>query len=128
MWMLAPDGRPDLRYFLGRPAKPVEPRHQRGVQGYRDSNRRGRNGCSRALRLTVALRFQHRLGHFLYEQRNTIGPLDDVLPEVRGKLLVASDAVDHRVHFGPRQPIDGEGDDVRLSDPLRLEFRPEGYE
>jgi hypothetical protein len=32
MRLLAPDGRPDLRDFLGRPAKPVEPRHQRGVQ------------------------------------------------------------------------------------------------
>jgi NTE family protein len=47
MRMLAPDGRPDLRYFLGRTAKPVERRHQRGVQGRRDSDRRGRNGCGR---------------------------------------------------------------------------------
>jgi hypothetical protein len=81
-----------------------------------------------ALRLTVALHFQHRLGHFLYEQRNTIGPLDDVLPDVCGKLLVANDPVDYRVHFGSRQPIDGEDGDVRLSDPGRLELRPEGYE
>src|SRR5215813_4682945 len=124
MWMLAPDCRPDLRYFPGRTAKPVEPRHQRGVQGRRDCDRRGRNGCSRALRITVALRFQHRLGHFLYEQRNTIGPLDDVLPDVPWKLLVASDAVDHRVHFGSRQPINGEGGDVRLSDPGRFELWP----
>jgi hypothetical protein len=50
---LSPNHCSNLRHFFRR-AKPVEPRHQRGVQGHRDSNRRGRNGCSRALRITVA--------------------------------------------------------------------------
>ena len=32
-------------------------------------------------RFAFALRFQHRLCHFLDEQRNAVGALDDVLPE-----------------------------------------------
>jgi hypothetical protein len=31
------------------------------------------------------------------------GPLNDVLPDVRRKLLVANDPIDHRVRFAPRQ-------------------------
>ena len=31
----------------------------------------------------LALRLQHRLRHFLHEQRNTVGAPDDVLPDVR---------------------------------------------
>jgi hypothetical protein len=41
--------------------------------------------------------------------------------------LIASDPVDHRIHFAPHQPIEGEGGDMRLSNPRRLELRPEGY-
>jgi hypothetical protein len=63
------DGRPDLRYFLGRPAKPVEPRHQRGVQGHRNSNRRGRNGCGRALNRTMCLAPEPPFRRFLEEIR-----------------------------------------------------------
>ena len=46
----------------------------------------------------------------------------------RREELVADDAVDHGVDFALRQPIDGEGGDMRLSDPRRLEFRPEGHD
>jgi hypothetical protein len=43
----------------------------------------------------LALRLQHRLRHLLHEQRDAIGPLDDVLSNVRREQLVADDAVDH---------------------------------
>ena len=45
-----------------------------------------------------------------------------------GKRPVTNDPVDHRVDFAPRQPIECEGGDVRLSDPRRLELRPKGYD
>jgi hypothetical protein len=40
----------------------------------------------------------------------------------------AGDLVDHRVNFSTRQPIEGDGGDVRLSDPGRFEFRPERHD
>ena len=127
MGELPPDRRPDLRHFLGG-AEPVEPRHQRGVQACRDREGRGRNRCGCPPRFALALCLQHRLGHFLHEQRNAVGALDDVLPDTRRQLLVADDAVDHGVDVALRQPIEGEGGDMRPSDPRRLEFRPEGHD
>ena len=52
-------------------------------------------------RRALARRLQHRLRHFLNEQRNAIGALDDVLPNVRWQWLIARDAVDHRGDFAP---------------------------
>jgi hypothetical protein len=80
---LAPERRSDLRYFLGRTAKPVESRHQRGMQGRWDRDRRRWNGSSRPIGRAWALRFHHCLGHFLHKKRNAIGALDDVLTNVR---------------------------------------------
>ena len=54
--------------------------------------------------------------------------LDDVLPDARREELVADDPVDHGVDFAPRQTIDGECAYVRLSDPRRLELRPECHD
>ena len=79
MGELAPDGRPDLRHFLGG-AEAVEPRHQRGVQACGDCQSRGRNRRNRAPGCALALRLQHRLRHLLHEQGNAVGALDDVLP------------------------------------------------
>ena len=76
-------------------------------------------------RCAFAFRFQHRLGHFLDEQRNAIGALDDVLPDARRQRLVADDAVDHGVDFALAQPIESEGGHVWSSDPRRLELRSE---
>ena len=76
--------------------------------------------CSR---VAFALRFQHRLRHFLHEQRNAIGALDNVLPDARGQRLVAGDAVDHGGDFALAKPVDGECGDVRSSNPRRLELR-----
>ena len=122
MRKLSPDRRPDLRHFFGR-AEPVEPRHQRGVQACGDCAERGRNGRSRALGRAFALRLQHRLRHFLDEQRNAVGALDDVLPDVRRQRLIAGNAVDHGGDFALRQPIESECGDMRPSNPRRLELR-----
>ena len=78
--------------------------------------------------LVFALCFQHSFCHFLNEQRNAIGPLDNVLLDVCREQFVADDAVDHRFDFTPRQPIDRERGHMRLSDPGRLEFWPERYD
>ena len=74
---LAPDRRSDLRHLLGR-TEPVKPRHQRGVQACGDRQSRGRNGGGGLPRFALALRLQHRLRHFLHEQRNAVGALDNV--------------------------------------------------
>jgi hypothetical protein len=39
----------------------------------------------------LALCFQHRLRHFLHEQWDAIGALDNVQPDARGQRLVARD-------------------------------------
>src|SRR5262249_31488438 len=94
-----------------------------GMQGRRNRRHHEGNGC-RAL----ALGFQHGLRHLLHEQRNTIGPLDDVLSDIRWERLITDDPVDDRLHFASRQPVDCEGSDVRLSEPRRLEVRSKSYE
>ena len=45
-----------------------------------------------------------------------------------GSAIVADDVVDHGVDVALRQPIERERGHVRLSDPGRLEFRPEGHD
>ena len=62
---------------------------------------------------------RHR--HFLHQQRDAIGPLDDVLPNVRWKQLASDNTVDHRTDVPLSQPIDGECGDVKPPDPRRLE-------
>ena len=51
------------------------------------------------LNCALALRLQHRLRHFLDEQRNAVGTLDDVLADVGWQRLVADDALDHGDEF-----------------------------
>ena len=72
--------------------------------------------------------FQNRLRHFLDEQGNAIGALDDVLPNVRRKQVIADDAVDHRADVALRQSIKREGSDIRASDPGRIELWSERNE
>ena len=91
MGELPPDRRADLRHLLGG-AEPVKPRHQRGVQACGDRQGRGRNRSGGPLGFALALRLQHRLRHFLDKQRNAVGALDDVLPDVRRQQLVADNA------------------------------------
>ena len=79
---LSPDSRSDLRHLLGG-AEPVEPRHQRGVQACGDRQSRRWNGGGSPLRFSLTPRLQHRLGHFLHEQRDAVRALNDVLPDAR---------------------------------------------
>ena len=121
MRKLSPDGRADLRHLLCR-AEPVEPGHQRGVQARRNRQRRGRNAAAAACVAALSLScFQHRLCHFLHEQRNAVGALDDVLPEFAGRSLLPTTRSIMRPDFALRQPIDGQGGHIWPSDPRRLE-------
>jgi hypothetical protein len=61
----------------------------------------------------LALCFQHRLRHFLHEQWDAIGALDNVQPDARGQRLVARDQVDHGGDFPVSKPVDGECSHVR---------------
>ena len=83
MRKLAADCRRDLRQLFGRAAKPVEPRHQRGIQARGDRQRRGWDRGNRARGGGLAPCFQHRLGHLLHKQGDTVGTLNDVLPNAR---------------------------------------------
>jgi hypothetical protein len=98
------------------------------MQACRDGQGRGRNCRNYVLDRALALRLQHRLGHLLHEQGNTIGALDDVLPNVRRQELVANDAADHGLDVALTQPIDGEGGHVGATDPGWIEFRPERHD
>ena len=80
------------------------------------------------LNCALALRLQHRLRHFLDEQRNAVGTLDDVLADVGWQRLVADDALDHGENFALSKPIDGEECHVRSSDPGRIKIRPECHD
>jgi tetratricopeptide (TPR) repeat protein len=80
------------------------------------------------LNCALALRLQHRLRHFLDEQRNAVGTLDDVLADVGWQRLVADDALDHGDNFALAKPIDGEECHIRSSDPGRIKIRPECHD
>ena len=77
---LPPNGGPDLRHLLSW-AEPVKPRHQRCVQAGRDCQCWRWNGGGGPLRFALALGLQHRLSHFLDEQRDAVGALNDVLSD-----------------------------------------------
>ena len=111
---------------LDETAQPIKPRHQRCVQACRHRQSRGRNCGSDLLRVALALRFQHRLRHFLHEQWDAIGALDNVQPDARGQRLVARDKVDHGGDFPVSKPVECEGGDVRPSNPRRLKLRSVG--
>jgi hypothetical protein len=57
------------------------------------------------------------------EQRYAIGTFDNVLPDARGKRLIADDAVDQRSDFTLTKAIEIESGDVWSPDPRRLELR-----
>src|SRR5262244_3103992 len=84
-------------------------------------------GPSRSSR-AITLRLQHRLGHLLHEQGNTVGALDYVLLNAWWEELVANDAADHGLDVAPTQPIDGEGRDVGAADPRWIELRTERHD
>ena len=79
-------------------------------------------------RRRAALGLQHRLRHLFHEQRDAVGALDDILPDVGGKRPVAGDLLDQGDHLARGEPIDRERRHMRTPDPGRSEFRPERHE
>ena len=122
MGEIAPNGRSDLRDLLGG-AKPVKPRHQRGVQACRDGQSRGRNGGGCPSHFVVAFSFQDRFSHFLNKQRNSICSFDDISLNSLWKHVVACYTLNHRADFTLSEPVKAEGGDVGSSKPGRFEFR-----
>jgi hypothetical protein len=98
------------------------------VEACRNRNDGRRNSGGGPLRFARTFCLQHRLRHFLNEQWDAVGALDDVLPNTCRKELVADDAVDHGIDCTLRQPIDGKGGHVGPSDPRRLELWPERHD
>ena len=125
MGELAPDRRADLRDFPGR-AEPVEPCHQRGMQACRDRQGWRRTNAGSARRFAFAFRLQHRLRHFLDEQRNAVGARGDLGHHIRTQLFVPGEACDHDGHLALPKPIERQARDMRLPDPGRSELGPEG--
>ena len=123
----ASNRRPDLSQLLGG-TEPVEPRHKRCMQARRDCHCRRGNQGRRPLGLAFACCLQHRLCHLLHEQGDAVGALDDVLPDIGRQRLVPDDVVDQGADFTGGQRGEGEGGHMRLSDPGRLEFRPERHD
>jgi hypothetical protein len=76
----------------------------------------------------LALGFQHRLCNFLYEQRDAIAALDDVLTNVDRKQLVANHAIYDGTDLSLRESIKCKGGHVRSPDPGRLELWPERHD
>jgi len=98
------------------------------VQACGDCQSGGRN-CGNCLpRGVFALRFQHRLRHFLDEERNAVGALDDVLSDARRQQLVPGDAVDDGSDLALAEPVEDECRGLRPSNPRRLKFRSVRYD
>ena len=52
------------------------------------------------------------LGHFLHEQRDAVGPLNDVLSDTPWQRFVARYAVNHCSDFALAEAIKGESGDI----------------
>jgi|SRR6516162_7528198 len=101
----------------GRPAPSVTHANLRARLG----SRWDRSGTP--LRLALAFRLQHRLRHLLHEQRDAVGTLDNVLPNVCRQQLAAGNVVNHRVYVTMSQPVQGKRRYMGLSNPRSLELR-----
>src|SRR5271168_560011 len=97
------------------------------MQACRNRQHWGWNHANRLRGRALAFGFQHRLRHFLDEQRDAVGALDDVLPDVWRQQLVADNAVDHGVDVALCQPIYGQACDARLSYPRSDELGARSY-
>ena len=73
--------------------------------------------------LAFAVGLKHHLGHFLPQQRDAVGALDDVLSDILWQRFVARYAVDHRGDFALAEAIEGESGDVGPTDPRQLKLR-----
>src|ERR1700731_1437350 len=74
-------------------------------------------------RCGLTFRFEYSLCHLLYEQRDAVGPLDDVLPNACRQWRVADNAINQSANLALSQPIDREGSHVGPSEPRRLKLR-----
>ena len=120
---LAADRRAGLRDVLGGRSQPVQPRHQRGVQGRRHRQRRMRHGGQRCRALRAG--FEHRLGQFLDEQRHAVGALGDLLHDLGWQRRIPGDVCDHRRRVAPVEPCQRQHRHMRLPGPRRLKFGAE---
>ena len=128
MGKLPPDRRADLRYLLGG-AEPVEPRHQRGVQACGNRQGRRRNSGGGLARASPSLSASSTA--FVISSTNRGMPSVRSMMSCRmfaGSTLLPTTRVDHGGDFALRQPIEGEGRDMRPSDPRRLELGPERHD
>ena len=70
---------------------------------------------------------QHAFRQFLYEQRHTVGAVDNLFDDLLGERLSSRDLQDQRGSIGPVETVQGQHTDARLADPGRLELRPERH-
>ena len=122
---LPSDGRTDLSDLLRGRAKAVEARHQQGLQGRRHRGAGPRRDARRAGR---ALRFDHRLGQFLDEQRHAVGSVQDLGHELGRQSPLAGDPIDQRGSIAFVETIQQAQRDVRLTGPWRIELGPERHD
>lgn len=89
--------------------KAVEPGHQRVVQG--GGNGQSAQGAVEAIRIGVLAehgRLDHRLGHLLDEEGDTIGPRCDLLEEDLWQPFAARDARDDGLCRRAGEPVQGQ--------------------
>jgi hypothetical protein len=87
----APERRTELRH-APRGGKLVESRHQRILQGRRDRERGKRSRRLECiLTLSEPVGLEHHLRQLLDEERHAVGLLHDLLDDLRGQRLAASD-------------------------------------
>ena len=67
----------------------------------------------------------HRLGHFLDEQRDTVGALDDLSHHIRRHLLAADQTCNDGGYFVLASRLSVQARDMRLSGPGRAELGTE---
>jgi hypothetical protein len=93
------------------------------VQARRDGQCWRWNGSGGPSRFALVLGLQHRLGHFLHEQRDAVGAIDDVLSDTLWQRFVACYPVNHRGDFTLAEAIKGESTDMGPTNPRGLELR-----
>src|SRR6516225_5319082 len=87
-----------------------------------------RGSPSRFLSASLTGRDAGSLRHLLDEQGDTIGSLDDVLPDAGGQWLLPDDAINHRADVTLSQSIDGEECHIRSPYPGSVKFRPKCHD
>ena len=125
---LAADGGADLGDLAYR-RQPVEPGHQRVVQGGRDRQRRQR-AVERVTPVLLAQQaaFDNGLGQLLEEQRHAVGAGEDLLEDLGRQRLAAGRPLDQGRALAAAEAGERQCGDMRLGGPGRGELRPRGDE